>query len=271
MRNSTAVFVTTFMFVIAPSGLAHPHPKEGEHRQLVFSVIDILGEDINPLFVWGAFASEHMRANNGKIHTIRPERLKASDVTKKVLSKCSIQRGVEYHDRHNMVLDDIAHKHNVDPATVMAILRIESDFGDELKNHDIVLVTLYRRYFEVHEWKRKKSRLEHLALFVKIGYENDWDILEKRGSRVGAFGLPQFMPFKSSLFYAVDGDGDGRIDLYEHIDAMHSIANYLHSHRWSRSTTSKRNALRAYNNSTWYVNLVLEYRKRLTVALTANN
>ncbi|MEN9903780.1 MAG: Membrane-bound lytic murein transglycosylase precursor [Pseudomonadota bacterium] len=53
-----------------------------------------------------------------------------------------------------------------------------------------------------------------------------------RGSYAGAMGLPQFMP-GSWLKYAVDFDGDGRVDLLNSpVDAIGSVAHYLRQHGW---------------------------------------
>ncbi len=52
-----------------------------------------------------------------------------------------------------------------------------------------------------------------------------------RGSVMGAIGWPQFLP-SSLVKYGADGNGDGRIDLYEAEDAIFSTANYLRGHGW---------------------------------------
>ncbi|MBM3566058.1 MAG: lytic murein transglycosylase, partial [Alphaproteobacteria bacterium] len=57
------------------------------------------------------------------------------------------------------------------------------------------------------------------------------------GSWAGAMGQTQFMPstFQS---YALDGDGDGRIDLWNNrIDVFASAANYLKKSGWRSEET----------------------------------
>jgi membrane-bound lytic murein transglycosylase B len=50
------------------------------------------------------------------------------------------------------------------------------------------------------------------------------------GSWAGAFGIPQFLP-SSFLKFAVDGNGDGVIDLFDMEDAIYSVGNYLCKHK----------------------------------------
>ncbi len=55
-----------------------------------------------------------------------------------------------------------------------------------------------------------------------------------RGSWAGATGLPQFLPSQFLLF-GKDGDGDGRIDIWNNeSDALASIGNYFIAHGWRR-------------------------------------
>jgi membrane-bound lytic murein transglycosylase B len=63
--------------------------------------------------------------------------------------------------------------------------------------------------------------------------ENNIDPLSVSGSFAGAIGYPQFMP-SSIRRFAVDFDGDGRIDLRNSpADAIGSIASFLVQYGWS--------------------------------------
>jgi membrane-bound lytic murein transglycosylase B len=56
--------------------------------------------------------------------------------------------------------------------------------------------------------------------------------LNQNSSYAGAIGLPQFMP-GSIRNFAVDGDGDGRIDLKQSTkDAIASVGNFMKKHGW---------------------------------------
>jgi membrane-bound lytic murein transglycosylase B len=56
--------------------------------------------------------------------------------------------------------------------------------------------------------------------------------LNQNSSYAGAIGLPQFMP-SSIRSFAVDGDGDGRIDLRQSSrDAIASVGNFMKKHGW---------------------------------------
>ena len=77
-----------------------------------------------------------------------------------------------------------------------------------------------------------------LAEFLRLCRDNGLDPAEVRGSYAGALGLPQFMP-GSWRQYAVDFDGDGRIDLFASpADAIGSVAHYLAEQGWKPAQTT---------------------------------
>ena len=71
-----------------------------------------------------------------------------------------------------------------------------------------------------------------LAEFLKLCRRESLDPLAIKGSFAGAMGWPQFMPGSWNR-YAVDFDGDGRVDLVKSpADAIGSVANFLVQHGW---------------------------------------
>lgn len=88
--------------------------------------------------------------------------------------------------------------------------------------------------------------------------------LDIRGSTGGAFGYPQFLP-SSYLRHGTDGDGDGRVSLYDTADAAASTANYLVGHGWHPGLTAaqRRAVIWQYNRSEAYVDTVLALSARI--------
>ncbi len=73
-----------------------------------------------------------------------------------------------------------------------------------------------------------------LKEFLLLAHEQGWPPTSPQGSYAGAMGLPQFMP-GSYRRYAIDFDGDGRVDLWQDPgDVVGSVANYLALHDWAR-------------------------------------
>ncbi len=110
--------------------------------------------------------------------------------------------------------------------------------------------------------KRGAWALDELAALLKYSIENNHDATTFPGSIYGAIGWGQFMPSNVSKF-GVDGNGDGRVDLFNKVDAIHSIGNYLKGHGWqgqkmtSMPLANRRDVIMKYNRSGIYVNTVL--------------
>lgn len=99
------------------------------------------------------------------------------------------------------------------------------------------------------------TELKALILYCRL---HEHDPLQIRGSIYGAIGICQFMP-SNIAFYAVDGNGDGKIDLFSLEDAVPSAANFLKTHGWRKSSTRQKQVrlLKYYNHSTAYANTIL--------------
>jgi lytic murein transglycosylase len=128
------------------------------------------------------------------------------------------------------VLDDIQQRFGVDPATVVAVWGVESNFGRNVGKRPIVesLATLSC-------FGRRQSYFRgELFSAMKIVQRGDVEPDAMRGSWAGAFGQTQFMP-STYLRLAVDFDGDGKRDLVGNsADALASTANFLERGGWRK-------------------------------------
>ncbi len=101
--------------------------------------------------------------------------------------------------------------------------------------------------------------LNELAALMTFSFKNGHDPTTFPGSIYGAVGWGQFMP-SNLLKFGVDGNGDGKVDLFEKTDAIFSIGNFLKAHGWRGSNMSeeeRRAVVMKYNKSGIYVNTVL--------------
>ncbi|MGB3872346.1 MAG: lytic murein transglycosylase [Stenotrophomonas sp.] len=129
---------------------------------------------------------------------------------------------------HRELLARLAGQYGVDPATVVAVWGVESDYGRVTGKRPLLqsLATL-----ACNGRRQPFFRGELLALLTLI---DGGDLAGEglTGSWAGAFGQTQFMPSTYARI-AVDGDGDGRRDLVASIpDALASTANCLKQAGW---------------------------------------
>ncbi len=104
---------------------------------------------------------------------------------------------------------------------------------------------------------RNRGRKNLMAL-VRQCKTRGIDPLSVKGSWAGALGFPQFMP--ASLRWAEDGNGDGKIDLFDMDDAIASVGKYLSSAGFKKSA---RDAVYDYNHEAAYVEGVLAFAAAL--------
>ncbi len=124
----------------------------------------------------------------------------------------------------------IGQQPGVDPATVVAVWGVESNYGRNFGQRP-VLVSLAT--LACNGRRQPYFRGEFYAA-MKIVQRGDVAADDMRGSWAGAFGHTQFMP-STYLRLARDFDGDGRRDLVGSIpDALASTAGFLVDAGWQR-------------------------------------
>lgn len=126
-------------------------------------------------------------------------------------------------------------RYGVDPATVVAIFGVETNFG-AVKPRYPVIETFVNRSCGFPGARpafrqEQKANLFQALKMLQSGEVREDDFL---GSRAGAFGMTQFMP----LTYArdkADVDGDGQADIIHSVpDALGASARFLVRHGWTR-------------------------------------
>ena len=151
------------------------------------------------------------------------------------LTECRIQAGVQFWREHALVLDQAHQRYGVEPRFIVGILGVETFFGQHKGQYKLLdaLTTLSLNFPSSHSQAQERQAFfqNELGFFLKQqrAQPNRTPVL---GSYAGASGWPQFMPSSIAKF-AVDFDGDGRIDLFgSRADAIGSVANYLAAFHW---------------------------------------
>lgn len=140
-----------------------------------------------------------------------------------------IQAGVVFWKENEARLKRVSEKTGVPPEMLAGIVGVETFFGQRTGKFRL-LDSLATLAFDYPPRSRFfKSELTQLFLLAR---DDDIEIDKALGSYAGAMGAPQFIP-SSYRNFAVDGDGDGRRDLFGNWnDVLASVANYFVVHKW---------------------------------------
>ncbi len=145
------------------------------------------------------------------------------------LTETRIDGGVAFWREHAGEIARASDSFGVAPEVLVAILGVETNYGGRMGSYRVVdaLATLAFAYPP-----RSAFFASELEAFFLLVREEGFDPESLMGSYAGAMGAGQFI---SSSFraYAVDGNGDGRRDLWEDWeDVLASVANYFAAHSW---------------------------------------
>ena len=133
----------------------------------------------------------------------------------------------------------------VSASIIVGILGVETIYGQHTGNFRMIdaLCTLSFDFPAAHPKAdaRRAFFLAELEEYLALTARTRTDPLALRGSYAGAMGWPQFMP-SSWDKYAIDYDGDGRVDLFNsQADVIGSVANYFKAFNWQRGQTTHLN------------------------------
>ncbi|WP_312242391.1 lytic murein transglycosylase [Pantoea sp.] len=151
----------------------------------------------------------------------------------RVLTADKIAQGKAMMARYRTQLRAVSERYGVAPQYIVALWGMESQYGKIQGKEDIVsaLATL------AFEGRRETFFKNQLFAALQMIQRGANDAQSMKGSWAGAMGQNQFMP-GSYLHYGADGDGDGRIDIWNNPDDVFaSTARYLARSGWRVEVT----------------------------------
>ena len=190
---------------------------------------------------------------------------------------------------HNLrTLRQMEKRFHVDKEVAVAILLVESRFGENIGKYRVVPTLASIALMDSPEilgrncdtfreidpelscdWIESRSRRKaewayrELKCFLNIIRQEEVDPLEVYGSHSGAMGMAQFIP-STYLNYALSEESFKKWLLSKE-EAIFSVGNYLKSHGWQKNLPlqKKKRILWAYNRSEPYVETVLQVAQKL--------
>ena len=148
---------------------------------------------------------------------------------------------------HTALLNKVSAKYGVQPRFIVAFWGIETDFGRLTGGFYVIEALATLAYDGRRSAFFRKQLLDALLILDEGHIARD----QMTGSWAGAMGQAQFMP-STFRAYAVDFDGDKRIDLWNSkADVFASAANYLSQVGWRDDQTWGREVLlpKGFNGS----------------------
>ncbi|MDZ7833643.1 MAG: lytic murein transglycosylase [Desulfobacterales bacterium] len=204
------------------------------------------------------------------------------------LSAKSLRSARNYMETHKEALASAEKEYGVDKSVITAVMLVETRLGTYVGNRSVINtlatmaaltdddvrerfwrnlpedVDITREKFEKKADQKSQWAYRELKAFIEYVDSENFNPHDIQGSYAGAMGIAQFMP-SNVLLFAEDGNGDGRINLFDHGDAIASIANYLKHYGWKPglSREAAGDVIYHYNHSKYYVNIVLKIADKL--------
>lgn len=146
-----------------------------------------------------------------------------------------INAGLRFWQENRDTLRRAEAEFGVPASVIVGIIGVETIYGRDMGTFRVIdsLSTLAFDYPSTpNRGARSTLFRNQLADYLLWCRDTRTDVFSVLGSYAGAIGIPQFMP-TSLREYAIDYDGNGRIDLRNSpTDAIGSVGRFLQLHGW---------------------------------------
>ncbi|HMN78647.1 MAG TPA: lytic murein transglycosylase B [Burkholderiaceae bacterium] len=224
----------------APAIAAVDYSTRDDVRQFIAELVERHGFDADEL----ARAFTQIRADGSVIRLMQPPsagfKRSWAVYRTRFLDPLRIREGVRFWREHEADIRRASQQYGVPEEIIVGIIGVETIYGRVTGDYRVVDALTILAFDYPRRAAFFRSELEQFLLYTR---DSGLAPASVKGSFAGAIGLPQFMP-GSIRRYAVDFDGDGRIDLRASpVDAIGSVARFLAEHGWQRGETTRLPAL----------------------------
>lgn len=283
-----AVFVFLFpVFSAAQSNIWKPLTdrlvEDGFEREYV----DSLFADESLQFSPKIMARKMNSLLNIKLSTRKPGPRPEPQVMERYLNPLLIAGAYGFFRERRAELEAIEEQYGVPGEVLTALFLVETKLGTMVGKHqalhilasmalarDFTLISdhINRKDLspDMQAWLVKRTEqkadwgyteLKSLLTYTK---RNGTDPLTIPSSMYGAIGYCQFIP-SSAVHYGADGSGDGKVDLFNTTDALHSMANFVKRHGWKPGldVEAQHKVIYRYNHSDSYAMTILAVAEKI--------
>jgi membrane-bound lytic murein transglycosylase B len=213
------------LLLAATTALASPAVAQGDFQDCLQTIrAEALRQDVPASVIDTAFRGLTPDAKVIDLDSRQPEfTLTYGKYIANAITPDRIARGQQKFAQHRGLLDALEREYGVAPQYLVAFWGVETNYGGFMGDYSALrsVATL------ACMTKRTAFFSNETVQALRILANNHMTTQQMKGSWAGAMGNMQFMP-STFTKYAVDRDGNGRIDIWNSMpDAFASAANFL--------------------------------------------
>jgi len=230
MTKKILLLIPLLCFLIIPSS-APAQKKKSFDAWLADFRIEAAAKGISQSTLQSALSRAQYLPKVIELQKNQPEfKFTVEEYLIRVASDSRVIRGQEVLAEHQSLLNRISERYGVPPQYLVALWGIETDFGRMIGGFPVIDAVATLAYGGSRS-DFFRSELLYALRIIDRGHISPDKMV---GSWAGATGQLQFMP-STFYSYAVDYNGDGRMDIWNNLeDIFASAANYLSRSGWVR-------------------------------------